>query len=157
MCLNHVLGILYTLGSLQGRLTVLSFSGWKCLLDVRGQRRMDRLLWVDRKTTVIQIATHYSQGMQKGISESTTRWNLKQMSYSSSRPQWVKNRKLKLHFTQAHRNTPKQNKNKQTNILWSDRFWFLLQIIVWSKYCISIDPRIIRVLLVVFLDILWAL
>ncbi len=38
--------------------------GWKCLVDVRGQRRMDRLVRDDRKTTVTQITTHYNQCMQ---------------------------------------------------------------------------------------------
>ncbi len=38
--------------------------GWKCLVDVRGQRRMDRLVRDDRKTTVTQITTRYNQGMQ---------------------------------------------------------------------------------------------
>ncbi len=33
--------------------------GWKCLVDVRGQRRMDRLVRDDRKTTVTQINTRY--------------------------------------------------------------------------------------------------
>jgi len=82
------------------------FSGWKCLVDARGQRRMARLLWADRKAIVTQRPTHYNQGMQKHISEHTTRQTLKQMDYSSRRPHRVphlsaKNRKLRLQFTQA--------------------------------------------------------
>ncbi len=46
--------------------------GWKCLVDVRGQRRMDRLVRDDRKTTVTQITTRYNQYMQNTISEHTT-------------------------------------------------------------------------------------
>ncbi len=46
--------------------------GRKCLVDVRGQRRMDRLVRDDRKATVTQITTRYNQGMQKTISEHTT-------------------------------------------------------------------------------------
>ncbi len=38
--------------------------GWKCLVDVRGQRRMDRLVRDDRKATVTQITTRYNQYMQ---------------------------------------------------------------------------------------------
>ncbi len=38
--------------------------GWKCLVDVRGQRRMDRLVRDDRKTTVTQITTRYNQDLQ---------------------------------------------------------------------------------------------
>ncbi len=81
--------------------------GWKCLVDVRGQRRMGRLVRDDRKATVTQITTHYNQGMQNTISEHTTHRTLKQMGYSSRRPHRVpllsaKNRKQRLQFTQAH-------------------------------------------------------
>ncbi len=38
--------------------------GWKCLVDVRGQRRMDRLVRDDRKATVTQIITRYNQDLQ---------------------------------------------------------------------------------------------
>ncbi len=36
----------------------------KCLVDVRGQRRMGRLVRDDRKATVTQITPRYNQGMQ---------------------------------------------------------------------------------------------
>ncbi len=42
--------------------------GWKCLVDVRGQRRMSRLVRDDRKTTVTQITTRYNQDLQNTIS-----------------------------------------------------------------------------------------
>ncbi len=54
----------------------------KCLVDVRGQRRMSRLVRDDRKATVTQITSRYNQGMQNTISECTTRRNLKQMGYT---------------------------------------------------------------------------
>ncbi len=38
--------------------------GRKCLVDVRGQRRMGRLVRDDRKTTVTQITTRYNQDLQ---------------------------------------------------------------------------------------------
>ncbi len=63
----------------------LQLCGWKHLVDVRGQMRMDRLVRDDRKTTVTQITTRYNQGMQNTISEHTTHWTLKQMGYSSRR------------------------------------------------------------------------
>ncbi len=63
--------------------------GWKCLVDVRGQRRMDRLVRDDRKTTVTQITTRYNQDLQNTISEHTTRRTLKQMDSSSRRPHRV--------------------------------------------------------------------
>ncbi len=77
--------------------------GWKCLVDVRGQKRMGRLVRDDRKATVTQITTRSNQGMQNTISERTTHrtW--------SRRPHWVpllsaKNRKRSLQFAQAHQN-----------------------------------------------------
>ncbi len=83
--------------------------GRKCLVDVRGQRRMGRLVRDDRKTTVTQITTRYNQGMQNTISECTTHQTLKQMGYSSRRPHRVpllsaKNRKQRLQFAQVHQN-----------------------------------------------------
>ncbi len=80
--------------------------GRKCLVDVRGQRRMGRLVRDDRKATVTQMTTRYNQGMKNTISERTTRRTLKQMGYSSRRPHRVpllsaKNRKRRLQFTQA--------------------------------------------------------
>ncbi len=59
--------------------------GRKYLVDVRGQRRMDRLVRDDRKATVTQITTRYNQDMQNIISECATRRTLKQMGYSSRR------------------------------------------------------------------------
>ncbi len=83
--------------------------GRKCLVDVRGQRRMGRLVRDDRKATVTQITTRYNQGMQNTISERTTRRTLKQMNYSSRRPHRVplrsdKNRTRRIQFTQTHQN-----------------------------------------------------
>ncbi len=81
--------------------------GRKCLVDVRGQRRMGRLVRDDIKATVTQITTCYNQGMQNTISERTTHQTLKQMGYSSrSRVPLLsaKNRKRRLQFTQAHQN-----------------------------------------------------
>ncbi len=80
--------------------------GRKCLVDVRGQRRMGRVVRDDKKATVTQITTRYNQGMQNTISEHTTRRILKQMGYSSRRPHRVpllsaKNRKQRLQLTQA--------------------------------------------------------
>ncbi len=93
--------------------------GRKCLVSVRGQRRLDRLVRDDRKATVNQIT---NQGMQNTISEHTTRRTLKQMGYSSRRPHRVlvlsaKNRKLRLQFTQAHQNWTIEDCK---NVAWSD-------------------------------------
>jgi len=54
----------------------LQFSGIKCLVDARGQRRMAGLT-ADRKATVTQITTCYNHGMQKSNSERTTCQTLK--------------------------------------------------------------------------------
>ncbi len=96
--------------------------GRKCLVDVRCQRRMGRLVRDDRKATVTQITTRYNQGMQNTISECTTRRTLKQMDYSSRRPHRVpllsaKNRKRRLQLAQAHQNWTIED---WKNVAWSD-------------------------------------
>ncbi len=83
--------------------------GWTCLVDVRGQRRMCRLVRDDRKTTVTQIITRYNQDLQNTISEHTTHRTLKQMGSSSRRPHRVplrsdKNSTRRIQFTQDHQN-----------------------------------------------------
>ncbi len=103
--------------------------GWKCLVDVRGQRRMDRLVRDDRKAKVTQITTRYNQDMQNTISEHTTRRTLKQMGSSSRRPHRVplrsdKNRTRRIQFTQAQQ---KQTIEDCKNVDWSDESWFLLR------------------------------
>ncbi len=102
--------------------------GRKCL-EVRGQRRMDRLVRDDRKATVTQITTRYNQHMQNTISERTTRRTLKQMDYSSRRPHRVpllsaKNRKRRIQFTHAYQNWTTEDWN---NFAWSDESRFLLR------------------------------
>ncbi len=124
--------------------------GRKCLVDVRGQRRMGRLVRDDRKATVIQITTRYlnhNQGMQKTISECTTRRTLKQMGYSSRRPHRVpfpsaKNRRRRIQFTQAHWNWTIED---WKNVAWSDESLFLLRhsdgrVRIWRKEHESMDP-----------------
>ncbi len=103
--------------------------GQKCLVDVRGQRRMGRLVRDDRKATVTQITTRYNQRMQNTISERTTRQTLKQMCSSSRRPHRVpllsaKNRKRRIQFTQAHQNWTIED---WKNVACSDESRFLLQ------------------------------
>ncbi len=121
--------------------------GQKCLVDVRSQRKMGRLVRDDRKATVTQITTRYNQGMQNTISEQTTGQTLKQMDYSSRRPHRVpllsaKNRKRRLQFTQDHQNwTIKDWKN----VTWSDESRFLLRhsdgrVRIWHKEHESMDP-----------------
>ncbi|KAM6923435.1 uncharacterized protein FYW49_005866, partial [Xenentodon cancila] len=63
--------------------------GRKCLVDIRGQKRMDKLVQEDRKATVTQITIRYNQGTQNTISERTTRRTLKQMGYSCRSPHRV--------------------------------------------------------------------
>ncbi len=45
--------------------------GWKCLVNVRSQRRMGRLVRDNRKATVTQITTRYNIGVQNIISVRT--------------------------------------------------------------------------------------
>ncbi len=101
----------------------------KCLVDVRGQRRMDRLVRDDRKATVTQITTRYNQDLQNTISEHTTRRTLKHMGSSSRRPHRVpllsdKNRTRRIQFTQTHQNCTTED---WKNVAWSDESGFLLQ------------------------------
>ncbi len=114
--------------------------GWKYLFDVRGQRRMSRLVRDDRKATLTQITTHYNQDMQNTIYERTTRRTLKQMDYSTRRPHRLpflsaKNRKRRLQFTQAHQNWTIED---WKNVVWSDESRFLLRhsdgrVRIWRK------------------------
>ena len=103
------------------------FCGRKCLVDARGQRRMARLVRADRKATVTQITTRYNRGMQKSISECTTRRTLRRLDYSSRRPHRVpllsaKNRKLRLQFAQAHQNWTIEDWKK---VAWSESRFLL--------------------------------
>ncbi len=115
--------------------------GRKCLVDVRGQRRMGRLVRDDRKATVTQITTRYNQGMQHTISERTTRRTMKQMSYSSRRPHRVpllsaKNRKRRQNWT----------REDWKNVAWSDESDdFCMRhsdgrVRIWQKEHESMDP-----------------
>ncbi len=109
--------------------------GRKCL-DVRGQRRMDRLVRDDRKATVTQITTRYNQDLQNTISEHTTHRTLKQMRSSSRRPHRVpllsaKNRKRRIQFTPDHQNWTIED---WENIIWSDESRFLLHSDVGSEF-----------------------
>ena len=110
----------------------------KCLVDVRGQRRMGRLVRDDRKATVTQIST---------TKECTTRRTLKKMGYSSRRPHRVpllsaNNRKLRPQFAQAHQNWTIED---WKNVAWSDESRFQLrhsagQVRIWHKQHESMDP-----------------
>ncbi|MDF4981198.1 transposase, partial [Vibrio parahaemolyticus] len=94
-----------------------------------------------------QITTGYNQGLQKSISEPTTRPTLKQMGDSSRRPHQVpllsaNNRKLRLQFTQAHQNWTIED---WKNVAWSDESGFLLphsdgRVRIWCKQHESMDP-----------------
>ncbi len=87
------------------------FCGRKCLVDVRGQKRMGRLVRDDRKATLTKINTHYNQGMQNTISERTTRRTLKQMGYCSRKPHRepllsANNRKQRQHYRRLEKTLP---------------------------------------------------
>ncbi len=114
--------------------------GWKCLVDVRVQRIIVRLVRDDRKATVTQITTRYNQGVQKTISEHTTLRTLKKMGSSSRRPHRVpllsaKNRTRRIQFTQAHKNWTIED---WKNIAWSDGSDG--RVIIWRKEHESMDP-----------------
>ncbi len=118
----------------------------KSIVDVRGQKRIDRLVGDDRKASVTQITTRYNQDMQNTISEHTRRRTLKQMGYSSRRPHRVpllsaNIRKRRLQFTQAHQNWTIED---WKNVAWSDESRFLLRhsdgrVRIWRKEHESMD------------------
>ncbi len=110
--------------------------GWKCLVDVKGQRRMSRLVRDDRKATVTQITTRYNQGMQNTISENTTRQTLKQMGYSSRRPH-----RVPLLSAKIHTGSPKlDNRRLEKHCL----VWWVsisaARVTIWRKEHESMDP-----------------
>ncbi len=128
----------------------LQLCGWKCLVDVRGQRRMDRLVRDDRKATVTQITTRYNQDLQNTISEHTTHRTLKQMGSSSRRPHRVsllsdKNRKQRLQFTQTHQNWTKEDWKTLPDLMSLDfccdiqmvESEFGVLLLVWQKRYVS--------------------
>ncbi len=108
---------------------------------------MGRLVRDDRKATATQITTRYNQDMQNTISEHTTHRTLKQMGYSSRRPNRVpllpaKNRKQRLQFTQANQNWAIED---WKNVAWFDESQFLLRhsdgsVRIWHKENESMDP-----------------
>ncbi len=121
--------------------------GRKCLVVVRDQRRMGRLVRDDRKATVTQITTRYNHVMQNTISEHTTCRTLKQIGYSRGRPHQVpllsaKNRKQRLQFAQAHQNWTIED---WKNVAWPDESRFLLRhsdgrVRIWRKEHEIMDP-----------------
>ncbi len=96
--------------------------GRKCLVHVRGQRRMGRLVRDDRKATVTQIITRYNQGMQNTISEHTTHRTLKQMNYNSRRPHrmLLLSAKNRTRRTTIHTDSPNWTIEDWKNVAWSD-------------------------------------
>ncbi len=108
--------------------------GRKCLVDVRGQRRMGRLVRDDRKTTV----TQKNHSLQPRYAEYHlwTLSTLKQMGYSSRRSHWVPT---------IHSGSPKLDNIRLENVAWSDESRFLLQhsdgrVRIWRKEHESMDP-----------------
>ncbi len=144
---NHLTGFIEEWSDKENISSEQQLCGRKCLVDVRGQKRMGRLVRDDRKATVTQIITRYKQGMQNTISECTTRRTLKQVGYSSRRPHRVpllsaKNRKQRLQFIQAHQNWTIED---WKNVSWSDESRFLLQhsdfrVRIWRKEHENMDP-----------------
>ncbi len=125
----------------------MQLCGRKSLVDVRGQRRISRLVRDDRKATVAQITTRYNQDIRNTISERTTLRTLKQMGYSNRKTHRApllsaKNRKQRLQFTQAHQHWRIED---WENDPWSDESQFLLQhsdgrVRIWRKEHESMDP-----------------
>lgn len=88
-------------------------TGQKYLVDARGCRRLDRLIWADRKTTATQITSRYNRGQQKSISERTRHGTLEQMGYSS--------RRLPVCWTWLSNSQQSKLREKETSIF--TRYW----------------------------------
>ena len=65
------------------------FRGGRNTLLMRVQKRRARLVEAGSKATVMQITTHYNSGMQKSISEHTTRQTSMRIVYSSRRLKYL--------------------------------------------------------------------
>ncbi len=111
--------------------------GWKCLVDVRGQRRMSRLVRDDRKATVTQITTRYNQGMLE-----YHLWTHNTSNPEADGLQQQKDhtgcRSCQLRFTQGHQNWTIED---WKNIAW---FWWVsisaARVTIWRKEHESMDP-----------------
>lgn len=64
----------------------VNFFDWKYLVDDRGQRRKDRLVWADRDTTE---STLYIHGEKQSISECTPHQTLGEWATGGRRLRWV--------------------------------------------------------------------
>ncbi len=93
--------------------------GRKYLVDVRGQRRMGRLIRDDRKATVSQITTHSKQGMHNTIYERTTRRTMKQMGYRWAMfiPLWLQRTHLLMAISSRIMHHVTKLKSSQTGLL----------------------------------------
>ncbi len=126
----------------------LQLFGRNCLVDVRGQRRMGRLVRDDRKVTVTQITTRYNQGMQNTISERTTRRTLKKspgLQQQKTTPGAAPVSYEQETEAKYRTGSPKLDNRRLENVAWSDESQFLLRhsdgrVRIWHKEHESMDP-----------------
>lgn len=97
-----------------------SSMGKKCLIDVRGQWIMRRLIRADRKATVTQIITQYNQAMHQNIS----RWsNWATGATAVITGNWGYNSHMFI----------KTGQKKLKNVARSNESWFLLLVMMSHK------------------------
>ncbi len=112
----------------------------KCLVDVRGQRRMCRLVGDDSKTTVTQIITRYNQGMQN---TSLNTQHLKHWSrWSTAAEDHTGCRSCQLRTGNGGYNSHRLNKIVSRN--WEESRFLLqhsdVRVRIWRKEHESMDP-----------------
>ncbi len=92
---------------------------WKCFVDARGQRKMARLVWADRKASKHPLQPIYAEEqLNTQHVEPWSRWTTTTQDHRSAT---CKNRKIKLQFTLAHQNWTVEDWKK---VVWSDEsYW----------------------------------
>ncbi len=117
----------------------------KCLVDVRGQRRMDRLVRDDRKATVTQITTRYKPRYAEyhlwTHNTSNPEADVLQQQKTTPVPLLSdKNRTRRIQFTQTHYNRTIED---WKSVAWCDDSGFLQHsddgVRIWRKDHESMD------------------
>ncbi len=99
---------------------------WRCLVDVRGQRRIGRLVKDDRKATITQITTKICRipSLNAQHVKPWSRWATALQDYTGCRSCQLRTGNGGYN---SHRITKKLDNRKLENFAWSDESQFLLQ------------------------------
>lgn len=97
-----------------------------------------------RKTTVIQMITHYNIDLQKSISENTTNLEAHELQQQQKKRTANTKTEVTIHLCTTKNWAIEDSKN----IPWPDESKFLLQHLnywcrIWYKQCETVDPSIV--------------